>query len=77
MDPAVVAERKRKAKVHLEPMVKIYTSQLDTGAHFLHEHPMAASFWDEECVKGLVARPEVQCGVKHMCRFGMTAQASG
>eukprot|EP00969_Alexandrium_andersonii_P198790 8779036-Alexandrium_andersonii.AAC.1 len=54
-------------------MAKIYISQLDRGAHFLHAHPMAANSWDEECVEGLMARPEVQRGVGHTCRFGMTA----
>eukprot|EP00969_Alexandrium_andersonii_P085326 3762499-Alexandrium_andersonii.AAC.1 len=63
MDPAAVAERQRKAKVHLEFMVEIYRSQLERGARFLHERPMAAGSWDEDCVKRLMARPEVQCGV--------------
>eukprot|EP00969_Alexandrium_andersonii_P239616 10577439-Alexandrium_andersonii.AAC.1 len=40
---------------------------------FLHEHPVTADSWDEECVKGLTARPEVQCGIGHVCRFGVTA----
>eukprot|EP00969_Alexandrium_andersonii_P368966 15474072-Alexandrium_andersonii.AAC.1 len=57
-------------------MAKIYLAQLDRGAHFLREHPMTANFWDEECVKGLTARPEVQCGVGHVCRFGTTAPAA-
>eukprot|EP00969_Alexandrium_andersonii_P255172 11279550-Alexandrium_andersonii.AAC.1 len=65
MDPAVVAERKRKAKVHLEFMAEIYRSQLERGAHFLHEHPMTTGSWDEGCAKHLMARPEVQCGVGH------------
>eukprot|EP00969_Alexandrium_andersonii_P195313 8629149-Alexandrium_andersonii.AAC.1 len=65
MDPAVVAERKRRTKVHLEFVVKIYLSQLEQGAHFLHEHPMTASSWDEDCVKHLKAWPEVQRGVGH------------
>eukprot|EP00969_Alexandrium_andersonii_P315295 13929658-Alexandrium_andersonii.AAC.1 len=71
MDPAVVAERKQKAKVHLEFMAKVYRSQLERGARFLHEHPMTAGSWGEDCAKRLMAQPEVQCGVGHMCRFGM------
>eukprot|EP00969_Alexandrium_andersonii_P249951 11046441-Alexandrium_andersonii.AAC.1 len=35
---AEVAERKRKAKVRLEFLAKIYLSQLERGAHFLREH---------------------------------------
>eukprot|EP00969_Alexandrium_andersonii_P167880 7422241-Alexandrium_andersonii.AAC.1 len=56
-------------------MVKIYLSQLERGAHFLRERPMAASSWAEDCVKHLMARPEVQCGVGHMCRFGVAVPA--
>eukprot|EP00969_Alexandrium_andersonii_P057497 2533780-Alexandrium_andersonii.AAC.1 len=67
MGPAVVAERKREAKVNLEFMAKIYISQLDRGAQFLHEHPVAANSWGEERAEGLMARPEVQCGVGHVC----------
>eukprot|EP00969_Alexandrium_andersonii_P327693 14480746-Alexandrium_andersonii.AAC.1 len=75
MGPAVVAERKRNAKVHLEFMAKIYLSQLERGGRFLHERPMAASSWDEDCIKRLMARPEVQCGVGHTRRFGMAVLA--
>eukprot|EP00969_Alexandrium_andersonii_P231886 10240146-Alexandrium_andersonii.AAC.1 len=51
--PATVTERKRKAKVHLQFVAEIYRSQLERGAHFLHEHPMTAGSWDEDCVKRL------------------------
>eukprot|EP00969_Alexandrium_andersonii_P100374 4427932-Alexandrium_andersonii.AAC.1 len=73
MDPATVAERKRKAVVHLEFMVEVYRSQLGRGARFLHGHPMTTGSWDEDCVKRLMERPEVQRGAGHMCRFGMAA----
>eukprot|EP00969_Alexandrium_andersonii_P093615 4135253-Alexandrium_andersonii.AAC.1 len=36
---------------------------------------MIASSWGEECVRGLMARPEVQRRVGHVCRFGTTAPA--
>eukprot|EP00969_Alexandrium_andersonii_P144103 6372536-Alexandrium_andersonii.AAC.1 len=71
MDPAAVAERRRKAKVHLQFVADIYRAQLERGAHFLHEHhPMTAGSWDEDCVQRLVEHPEVQSGVGHVCRFG-------
>eukprot|EP00969_Alexandrium_andersonii_P256189 11325667-Alexandrium_andersonii.AAC.1 len=62
MGPVKVAERKRKAKVHLEVMAKSYHSQLERGAHFLHEHPQAARSWGEDCVNRLMERPDVQWG---------------
>eukprot|EP00969_Alexandrium_andersonii_P262814 11617563-Alexandrium_andersonii.AAC.1 len=37
---------------------------------------MSANSWNEPCIKGLMARPEVECGFGHMCRFGMTAPAA-
>eukprot|EP00969_Alexandrium_andersonii_P211904 9358815-Alexandrium_andersonii.AAC.1 len=37
---------------------------------------MAASSWGEDCVRNLMARPEVQRGVGHACRFGMTVPAT-
>eukprot|EP00969_Alexandrium_andersonii_P367817 15471510-Alexandrium_andersonii.AAC.1 len=69
MDPAEVAERMRKARLHLEFVVKLCISQLDRGAHFLHEHPMGAASWDEQRILDLMARPGVESGIGHMCRF--------
>eukprot|EP00969_Alexandrium_andersonii_P032902 1436902-Alexandrium_andersonii.AAC.1 len=34
---------------------------------------MSANSWNEECIKDVMSRPGVGCGVGHMCRFGMTA----
>eukprot|EP00969_Alexandrium_andersonii_P194284 8581711-Alexandrium_andersonii.AAC.1 len=75
MDPTEVAERTRKARLHLEFVVKLYVSQLERGARFLHEHPTSAASWNEESIKDLMARPGVECGIGHMCRFGVTAPA--
>eukprot|EP00969_Alexandrium_andersonii_P140952 6234091-Alexandrium_andersonii.AAC.1 len=62
MGPAAVAERKRKAEVHLELVAKVYLSQFERGARFLREHPLTASSEDEDCAKHLVERQEVQQG---------------
>ena len=59
MDPAVVAERRRKARAHLSFVVRLYLGQLSRGAHFLHEHPATADSWGEDVMKGLLERPEV------------------
>eukprot|EP00969_Alexandrium_andersonii_P005628 243757-Alexandrium_andersonii.AAC.1 len=34
---------------------------------------MTAGSWGEDCVQRLMERPEVQCGVGHVRRFGMAA----
>eukprot|EP00969_Alexandrium_andersonii_P123591 5461846-Alexandrium_andersonii.AAC.1 len=62
MDPATVAERRRKAEVRLQFVADIYRAQLERGSRFLHEHPMAAGSWDEDCVQRLVEHPEAQSG---------------
>eukprot|EP00969_Alexandrium_andersonii_P344995 15249879-Alexandrium_andersonii.AAC.3 len=76
MDPAEVADRMRCARTHLEFVVTLYISQLEKGVHFLHEHPVSANSWNEQCTKDLMARPEVERVIGHMCRFGMTAPAA-
>eukprot|EP00969_Alexandrium_andersonii_P232675 10273099-Alexandrium_andersonii.AAC.1 len=52
-------------------MTKLYQSQLERGAHFLHEHPASAASWQEPRMTELPSRPEVERGIGHMCRFGM------
>eukprot|EP00969_Alexandrium_andersonii_P123409 5453942-Alexandrium_andersonii.AAC.1 len=37
---------------------------------------MSANSWNEECIKDLMARPEMKCGIGHMCRFGVAAPAA-
>eukprot|EP00969_Alexandrium_andersonii_P014960 654020-Alexandrium_andersonii.AAC.1 len=37
---------------------------------------MSANSWNEQCIKDLMARPDVERGIGHMCRFGMTAPAA-
>eukprot|EP00969_Alexandrium_andersonii_P021168 924509-Alexandrium_andersonii.AAC.1 len=32
---------------------------------------MTAGSWGEDCAKHLTARPEVQRGLGHVCRFGV------
>eukprot|EP00969_Alexandrium_andersonii_P162082 7163632-Alexandrium_andersonii.AAC.1 len=66
VDPAAVADRRRKAKARLQFVADIYRAQLERGARFLLEHPVAAGFWGEDCVQRLMEHPEVQSGFGHM-----------
>ena len=75
VDPAVVAERRRKARVHLSCTVELYKRQLARGACFLHEHPASADSWDTDSMQELPAKKEVQSAVGHMCRHGMRMAA--
>eukprot|EP00969_Alexandrium_andersonii_P365161 15465612-Alexandrium_andersonii.AAC.1 len=45
MDQQEVARRMATARTRLEFMTKLYQSQLERGAHFLHEHPASAASW--------------------------------
>eukprot|EP00969_Alexandrium_andersonii_P189505 8372146-Alexandrium_andersonii.AAC.1 len=71
MDPAEVKDRLRRARAHLDFVVKLYQSQLERGAHFLREHPAPASSWKEPAMVELLSRPGVSSAVGHTCRFGM------
>ena len=74
MDPDVVAERKKAARVHLEFCAKLYKLQHRAGRHFLHEHPRSASSWHEETITDLCQFEGVLTVTAVQCRYGLTAQ---
>ena len=43
MDPQKVGKRIREAKVYLQCVVDLYWVQLQSGGHFLHDHPSSAA----------------------------------
>ena len=75
MDPREVADRRRRARVHLEFVAKLYLKQLARGAHFLHEHPASADSWETDVMIKVLSKPGVNSVVGHMCRQGMRIQA--
>ena len=66
MDPEEVERRRRKARLHLEFVVKLYWKQLARGAHFLHEHPATADSWNEASMLKPLTEPRVRSVVGHM-----------
>ena len=58
-DPALMQREYNKAMIHLEFVCKLYRDQADAGRYFLHEHPVAASSWQERCVAELLEAPGV------------------
>eukprot|EP00969_Alexandrium_andersonii_P264037 11670264-Alexandrium_andersonii.AAC.1 len=52
-------------------MVKLFHSQLERGARFLHERPASATSWQDPCMARLLNEPRVESGVGHVCRFEM------
>ena len=71
MSPWEVRRRKRTARVLLNFAVKVYELQLAAGRHFLHEHPVGATSWQEESVVALRSRPGIGEVVGHKCRYGL------
>ena len=71
MDRKVVERRMREARIHLQFCAEIYEDQLRRGCHFLHENPASAKSWEEQCIKKLMNKPNVQTSVAHMCQYDM------
>jgi len=59
---------------HLEFCVKLYQIQMDNKLYFLHEHPHAASSWENKEIKGLLEQGGVVRVKSHMCAFGMESE---
>ena len=47
--------------------------QLAGRRHFVHEHPDGSTAWQTPSLVELMARPEVEATVLHMCAYGMKA----
>jgi hypothetical protein len=69
--------RRREAEVLLVFAVAVYALQVQSGRHFLHEHPAGATSWGHPAVVQLRKRPGVGTVTADMCEFGMrtTTQA--
>ena len=59
MPAAELRRRLVERQVALRFAVEIYCLQLAGGRHFLHEHPVGATSWQEQCVKALRRQPGV------------------
>ena len=70
-------ERQRRlaeGRLLLNFAAEIYRDQLARGAHFLHEHPLAATSWEEPAIAALRALPQVQEATADQCCFGLMAR---
>ena len=75
-----VAELRRRLierQVTLQFAAEIYCLQLAGGRHFLHEHPVGAVSWKEECMKALARQPGVGSVVGDQCQYGLTTRGPG
>ncbi len=69
-DPAVTARELVQARVHLDFATSLYREQHEAGRFFLHEHPQAASSWEEESIKGVRELPGVMVITADQCQYG-------
>ena len=69
-----IEQRQReRGRPFVETSVAAYRRQLDSGKHFLHEHPKHSASWKMDCVKALAADERVYVIDGPMCKWGLTA----
>ena len=63
-----------KARMHLNFVCSLYEDQVRGGRIFIHEHPAAATSWDEPAVKRVMKLPEVRVSHVDACQYGMVGE---
>ena len=69
-----VNARFRYAREHFEFSAKLYQMQIHAWRYFLHEHPHAASSWQETCIQRILNCEGVMKVVGDQCRYGLTTR---
>ena len=71
----MIGEEKRRkiehGQGHLEIGANLHDVQWIGGQYVIHEHPDAASSWQEECIVHLLKRRRVVRVVRDQCRYGL------
>ena len=62
---------KESGRKHLEFVRRLYEIQDQAGRLFLHEHPLEASSWDEECIQKIMALPGIEYVDMDQCQYGL------
>ena len=62
------------ARKHIQFCIELYTTQMNGGRYFLHEHPESATSWSLKEVVELAAREGVEMTVCDMCAYGMVIE---
>ena len=74
MAKEVIQERMRTARTPLRFCTKLYALQLHHGRHSLHEHPLGATSWQEECIKELLGKNGVTKVSADQCQYGLVSR---
>ena len=72
--PRELQRRQAEGRLLLNFAAEVYRDQLARGAHFLHEHPLTATSWDEPAITALRSQPQVQEATADQCCFGLAAR---
>ena len=73
MSTAEKEQRLAYGRKHLEFCMQLYELQWREGRYFVHEHPEAASSWNEQCVRQMMNRQGVIQVTGDQCRYGLTS----
>ena len=71
MAPEELKRRLIEREVHLRFAAEIYCLQLAGGRRFLHEHPLGATSWKEQCIRALARVPGVGTVIGDQCQYGL------
>lgn len=74
MDPLEAKHMVGYGVPHVCFCVNLHLIQIESGRCFLHEHLHGATSWDSECMKTLLAHPEVWRVRGVMCPHGMKSE---
>ncbi len=72
-EPEKINAEYERAVKHLRFVCRVYRKQIDEGRYFLHEHPVAASSWQEPCIRSLMREENVDEVNMDQCQFGQKA----
>ena len=66
-DPLVVRREYTRAMVHLRFVCELYALQHQCGRYFIHEHPMCAKSWGEDCIREILNLDAVSQTIIDQC----------
>ena len=70
MSPEDVQRKKLEGLVHLRFVSQLYKDQIKASRYFLHEHPLSAMSWSEDCMREIIAMDGVGEAVCDQCMYG-------
>lgn len=76
MDPDQVKELKKNSRKHLRFAISLAIKQVQNGKHFLFEHPLTSSSWNEPAMTYLLKLHNVQKVTGHQCMLGLRVHDS-